>query len=33
MKVYDIVIIGGVPAGISQPVAAKKQGIESILNL
>ena len=33
MKSYDIVIIGGGPAGIAAAVSAKKNGIESILIL
>lgn len=33
MKAYDIVIIGGGPAGMAAAVAAKKQGIECILIL
>ena len=33
MKAYDIVIIGGGPAGMAAAVAAKKQGIERILIL
>ena len=33
MKAYDIVIIGGGPAGMAAAVAAKKQGIDSILIL
>ena len=33
MKVYDIVIVGGGPAGMAAAVAAKKQGIDRILIL
>lgn len=33
MKAYDIVIIGGGPAGLAAAVAAKEQGIDSILIL
>lgn len=33
MKVYDIVIVGGGPAGMAAAVAAKKQGIDRILTL
>lgn len=33
MKAYDIVIIGGGPAGLAAAVSAKKNGIESILIL
>ena len=33
MKVYDIVIVGGGPAGMATAVAAKKQGIDRILIL
>ena len=33
MKSYDIVIIGGGPAGLAAAVSAKKNGIESILIL
>ena len=33
MKSYDIVIIGGGPAGLAAAVSAKKNGIESILVL
>ena len=33
MKSYDIVIIGGGPAGLAAAVSAKQNGIESILIL
>ena len=33
MKAYDIVIIGGGPAGLAAAVSAKKNGIESVLIL
>lgn len=33
MKAYDIVIIGGGPAGLAAAVAAKKSGVDSILIL
>ena len=33
MKSYDIVIIGGGPAGLAAAVSAKKNGIDSILIL
>ena len=33
MKSYDIVIIGGGPAGLAAAGSAQKNGIESILTL
>ena len=33
MRSYDIVIIGGGPAGLAAAAAAKKSGIDSILIL
>ena len=33
MKSYDIVVIGGGPAGLAAAAAAKKSGIDSILIL
>ena len=33
MKAYDLIIIGGGPAGLAAAVAAKDNGIDSILIL
>ena len=33
MKAYDLIIIGGGPAGLAAAVAARDNGIESILIL
>ena len=33
MRAYDIVIIGGGPAGLAATISAKKSGVDSVLIL
>ena len=33
MRAYDIVIIGGGPAGLGAAISAKKSGVDSVLIL